>query len=103
MCRSKKIRHPDAGRQQKQSDGKKPHATKCVQLESSEEEVETLAVHHMGKPFATHPITLEMSVDNKNLHMELNTGAAVSIISKKTVVWRRTIAEISNCPEDIYL
>ena len=55
-----------------------------MQLESSEEEVETPAVHHMGKPSATHPITLEMSVDDTTLHMELNTRAAVSIISEKT-------------------
>ena len=54
-----------------------------MQLESSKEEAEILAVHQMGKPSATHPITLEMSVDDKTLHMELDTGAAVSIISKK--------------------
>ena len=83
-CRSKKIRQPDAGRQQKQSHRNKLQATKCVQLESSEEEVESLAVHQMGKPSAAHPITLEMSVDNKTLNMELDTGAAVSIISETT-------------------
>ena len=38
----------------------------------------------MGKPSATHPITLELSVDDKTLHMELDTGAAMSIISEKT-------------------
>ena len=37
----------------------------------------------MGKPSATHPTTLEMSVDDKTLHMELDTVAAVSIISEK--------------------
>lgn len=81
-CRSKKkTRQPDARREQKQKYRNTPHATKCVQLESSEEEAETLPVFQIGKPSSTHPITLEMMVNNKTLYMELDTGAAVSIIS----------------------
>ena len=57
------------------------HATKCVQLESSEEEAKTLPVFQIGKPSSTHPITMEKMVNNKTLYMELDTRAAVSIIS----------------------
>ena len=82
-CRSKKTRQHGAGRQQQKPNhrDRKPQATRCVQLESSEEETE-LAVHQMGKPSVNHPITVEMSVNDKTLQMELDTGAAVSIISE---------------------
>ena len=38
----------------------------------------------MRKPSATHPINLDVSVVDKTLHMELDPGAAVSIIYEKT-------------------
>ena len=58
-----------------------PHATKCVQLELSEEEAQILPVFQIGKPSSNHAIRLEIMVNNKTLYMELDTGAAVSIIS----------------------
>ena len=39
---------------------------------------------HIGKPSSVHPITVKLQVNHRKLTMEVDTGAAVSIISEET-------------------
>jgi len=87
VCRSKQKAeqsHKKTSRRQKQD-------TKWVQFEqegtsAEESDTDSIPVLQIGRerPSAGHPITVEMVVNNKPLVMELDTGAAVSVISEQT-------------------
>ncbi len=88
VCRSRKAaEQPAAGRRQlerKDRGVRQQRTTKWMQLESSGEknEPEELPLFQIGAR-SSHPITVEIMVNNKTLEMELDTGAAVSIISEE--------------------
>ena len=65
---------------------KKPHGTNLVQREkadSTDSETEEFHLFKLKEP-ASNPIQIPVKVESKSLVMELDTGAAVSIISETT-------------------
>jgi len=57
-----------------------------VQAEEQQSDSD-LPVIRVGTAKSTHPITVVVEVDDQTLTMEVDTGAAVSIISE--AMWRR--------------
>ncbi len=51
-------------------------------VSDSEEEFRIAKIHHLGGAKVVQPLRVEVLVNNKPLSMELDTGAAVSIVSK---------------------
>jgi len=104
VCRSKQKAeqsHKKTSRRQKQD-------TKWVQFEqegtsAEESDTDSIPVLQIGRerPSAGHPITVEMVVNNKPLVMELDTGAAVSVISEQTQ--RRLFPQTTLKPTSVLL
>ena len=74
VCRSK----PKGGGQRKRN----PHTVKHVQEDDDSEDESPL--YHIGSREDTHPIKLMVQIEGHQVEMELDTGAAVSLMSEKT-------------------
>ena len=74
VCRSKP----------KQTRKVKKAKAKYVRAQDTDSDSDSLPVLLVGDRRSTHPITVQVSINGKSLTMEVDTGAAVSIISEKT-------------------
>ena len=82
VCRAKKR-----AEQEKKKDSKHVRKENWLWVEEADvspvSEEETLPVFQIGSGKSTHPISVTVTVNDQPLKMELDTGAAVSIISEQ--------------------
>ena len=64
--------------------GKTRRAQRQNRLEAEEESNTDLSVLKVKSPQSTYPITVTVEVNNRDLSLDIVTGAAVSIISQET-------------------
>ena len=93
MCRSK----PKPGSAQRRR-GQHRHVRQ-VQEEEDDFTDEELPLHRIGLRKDTQPLKVSMTVDGKSIEMELDTGAAVSLMSEGTFrkLWPKKTLSPTKC------
>ena len=82
-CKSKQTNPQSGGRRPQTRQTGRTQWVDCNSNPEQEEDTDDLPIYRVSKPSA-HPITVELEVNRKKLRMEIDTGAAVSVISMDT-------------------
>ena len=83
VCRSGQTNPNSGGRRPQTKQTSRTQYVGCNPNPEQEEDTDDLPIYRVSKP-SSHPITVELEINHKKLLMEIDTGAAVSVISRDT-------------------
>ena len=83
VCRSGQTNPNSGGRRPQTKQTGRTQYVGCNPNPEQEEDIDDLPIYRVSKP-SSHPITVELEINHKKLLMEIDTGAAVSVISRDT-------------------